>query len=198
MVIRKRGVRKLIPTAVVLISVSSALGVPRDVRAQAERRGEFAVSLTWAHADDDFVRYQPFGFLVEGTGYLTEYFGLTAELSYSTRTRSGETPFFGGTPYDITYETITVMGGLRIRYPNESIVTPSLRVMAGLGRRQFDTSFLGRRTETSENLPTLVFGGSVDLAVSDRIAIRVQPDLMLFDVTGPTMIRLALGVRFGF
>jgi len=182
---------------IVVLFVS--LGLPATALAQDEPRGEAAVSFTWGHANlDDIFVYEPVGAMVEATGYVNEWFGITGEVGWATR--SGEI-FVEGFPVAVTFETIPFMGGVRFRFANDSSVTPSLRVVAGgtYGKSVINgepglPGFVS--TETSVVF-SMAAGGAIDIDLGESAAIRVQPDVVTFEFED-TMFRLAAGVVFRF
>jgi hypothetical protein len=83
--------------------------------------------------------------------------------------------------------------GPRFRFPNDSIVTPSARVVFGAWR-------LAAEGESETWFATTV-GGAVDVRAGERISLRVQPDLVFIfmtDENAEMVFRLTAGVVFGF
>ena len=150
--------------------------------------GEFAVSFTGAATDLELVtgniEYDPSGVMVEGAWFLNERLGFTGELSYET-----------GSNILLTADTTTALGGVRFRFPNDSFVTPSIRVAAGLGH--VSLSLLGVEIDSVSGA-AVVFGGLFDFNVTQHLAIRVQPDVMWFEQFDPIMFRFGIGMSYAF
>ena len=193
---RHNAIRAIAVLAIMLAAAAPAM-------AQEPQKGEFAGSFTWADSGmlEDVV-YQPTGFLVEGTYFVNEWFGITSEFGYATG--SGDALFAGFigfipviVPGEISVSTLTATGGARFRFVNDSIVTPSARVVAGLGHLRETDTIAGVSESFTESVFAVTFGGAVDFQVNNNAAIRVQPDVILLDAS-ETMFRLAFGVTYSF
>lgn len=171
---------KVVVCLVVLAVTSPAL-------AQGQT-GEFAGSVTGAWTDVELAigspEYQPSGFMVEGSWFFNENIGVTAEFGYAT-----------GSNLVLELDTITAAGGVRFRFPTGSIVTPSLRATVGVAR--LDLDLLSFPNDTANDLAVTV-GGSIDFRVTDNLAIRVQPDVLVVEHFDPVMFRLGFGVMYAF
>lgn len=141
-----------------------ALAAPVAAEAQ-ELRGEFVPSFQLGYqALEGGINYTPIGFGAEVTGYVNQTFGITAEVAYGTDNVASL----------VDASTFAVLGGVRARFPGESPVVPSLKVAAGVSRAS--ASFL--TISDSATAFVMSFGGALDFAVAERIAIRVAPDVM--------------------
>lgn len=172
--------------AVAMIALTTL--VPATANAQD---GELYGGFAYARTSEGTITIQPIGLLVEGTGYLTDNIGITGEF------------FWGRDADDIagvvgaSVDAVTAMGGVRFRFPNDSIVTPSLRVVAGIGHTNAEACVLVVCADVSAESFTMGFGGAIDIAVGEAIGIRVQPDLVLYEFDD-TLFRLSGGVVFAF
>lgn len=153
--------------------------------------GEIYGGFAYGRISEGTITVQPIGFMVEGTGYFTENIGITGEF------------FWGRDSDDIagvvgaSVSTVTAMGGVRFRFPNDSIVTPAVRVVAGLGHTSVEACVLTACAGLSDDSFTMGFGGAIDIAVDEAIAIRVQPDFIVYEFDD-TLFRLSGGVVFAF
>ena len=177
-------------SAVIVIKVVIATSlIPATAEAQEPSRGEVFGGFLWTTGLSSGVSSSNmFGAVVEGTGYVNDWFGMTGEVGWSRR----EVVDF----VDYRRSALTFAGGPRFRFVNSSIVTPSLRALVGGWR--VGVSFMGH---SSSNTELVIFlGGAVDIRASERISVRVQPDLMVWpDEDGvETGFRLAAGVVVGF
>ena len=171
-------------TVVVCLAV---LGVALPAAGQGTS-GEFAASFTSATSELEAfgnVSYEPSGFLMEGSWFFNERLGLTAELGFAA-----------GSNVRLTVDTTTALGGVRFRFPNDSFVTPSVRVAAGLGHISVEDLFFGD-TDSASDL-AIVFGGSIDFYVTEHLAIRVQPDVIWYNQYDPVMFRFGFGLSYAF
>ena len=179
-----------------ILALLVTLSLPAAALAQEERKGEFAANFTWAHANfEDVFTYRPAGLMVEGTGFINEWFGITGEFGWGTG--SGEISFLG-LPVPVAIDTMSYMGGVRFRFANDSRVTPSVRVVAG-GLNAKATVGVDPEVNSQTGF-SMAFGGAVDIGISDRVAVRIQPDFLTFWIEGAndTMFRFAFGVVYGF
>ena len=179
-----------------IIALLVALSLPATALAQEKRKGEVAANFTWSHSNfQDVLTYRPIGVMVEGTGYVNEWFGITGEFGWGTGT--GDLDIFW-LPIEVNIDTMTFMGGARFRFANNSRVTPSLRAVGGgLNAKASYVGFPDTETETGFSM---AFGGAIDIDITERAAIRVQPDFITFwlDGTNDSMFRISFGGVFGF
>jgi hypothetical protein len=145
--------------------------------------GEFAGSFTGAATDIVGIEYQPSGIMADGAYFFSEMVGVTAEASYAT-----------GSNLVADVNTATVAGGIRIRFPTDSFFKPSLRGVVGLGRISADT-ILGAG---STNEIAVIVGASLDFGITDSLAIRVQPDVLIVEHFDPVMFRFGFGLAYSF
>lgn len=181
-------------TATILV-VALVAALLAAVPARAQGNGEIAGSFAWGHTSEGALVYEPAGFLFEGTGFLNEWLGITGEFGFGTG--SGDVTFLAVPVADVTIRTTTFMAGPRFRFRNDSRVTPSVRVVAGGAHHAIDVEVLGIGVEDATTVFTMGFGGAVDVGLSDRAALRVQPDVLVFDMDD-TMFRLSVGVAYAF
>lgn len=156
-----------------------------------------------------------YGAMGELTWFATDWFGITGEVGYQTGSLEiprgiwfcGQGTFCEG-GIDVSQTTFLV--GMRFRYPNSSRFVPAGRVAMGVGHANAGVRFRGRfldligdldlDTDVSDNAFTVALGGSLDLNVNDRIAVRViQPDIVITTYgSADADIRLSTGliVRF--
>jgi hypothetical protein len=153
-----------------------------------------------------------YGGMAELTWFVTDWFGIGGEVAYHRY--SPQIPpniFIGG---DIRFSQTTFLAGMRFRYKNTSRFVPSARVMMGVGHASADVLLTPRRPwdrlpefwgqpfryEDSDNSFTVALGGSLDINLNDRIAIRaVQPDIVITnygDSSADIRISTGLLVRF--
>ena len=162
--------------------------VPTTAVAQEPPRGEAFGGFLWTKGlTSGFESTSMFGVAAEVTGYVSDRFGITGEIGWSTR----EVP--RTIVRDRVVETerrskTTLAAGPRFRFVNDSRVTPSARVMVGAWRPYSSYAFV------------MFFGGAVDIRAGERIAVRVQPDLMFWPDDGVVEwgFRLSSGIVVGF
>ena len=187
-----RKLRGLVVVVVVLATPAPAMGQGTT--------GEFAASFTGAYQNAELFEYQPSGILVESSYFFNEWLGVTGEFGYATG--SGDAivvlPPFLVVPVEVSLDVITGLGGVRARFPNSSFVTPSARFVVGAGTARAAASVAGFGDTASDTFFTIAFGGAVDFSVSENLAIRVQPDFIFFDASGPVMSRFAFGLTYSF
>lgn len=178
--------RALFATAVVALIVTLT---PAGI-AQAQD-GEVYGGFAYGRLSAGTLTIQPLGFIFEGTGYFTDNIGITGEFWWGRD--SDDIAGVVGASVD----TLTAMGGVRFRFPNDSIVTPSARVVAGIGRVSVEACVLTICEGVADEAFTMGFGGALDFAVGEAIGIRVQPDVVLYEFED-TLFRLSGGVVFSF
>jgi hypothetical protein len=173
-------------TLAAVAAIVLAIFTPGTANAQ---NGEVYGGFAYGRISAGTITIQPIGFLVEGTGYLTENIGITGEF------------FWGRDSDDIagivgaSVDAVTAMGGVRFRFPNDSIVTPAVRVVAGIGHTNVEACVLVACADVSDQSFTMGFGGAIDIAAGEAIAIRVQPDFVVYEFDD-TLFRLSGGVVF--
>lgn len=178
---------KRIPRPVVAVLFAVVL-LPGAASAQG---GELFGGFAYSRDSLGPITVQPVGFIAGGTAYLTERFGLTGELSWGRD--ADRSP--GGAEAHI--DMLVAMGGVRYRLPNDSRITPSLKAVAGVGRTSVEACVLAACDDAAANTFTIGLGGAVDVAISRSIALRVQPDLLLYDFED-AVLRFSAGLSFGF
>jgi hypothetical protein len=187
-------------------TIVAALAVlwAQPVRAQGTT-GEFAASVTGAATEFEplnNIDYEPTGFLAEGTYFFNDRLGVTGEFGYATASGTvvglDFVPFFGFVlvATDVEVDTLTVLGGARIRFPNRSFVTPSLRAVAGLARINVGVPVTGE--SASDSSFAAAIGGAIDFGITDSLAIRVQPDVLIVEHFDPVMFRFGFGLAYSF
>lgn len=122
------------------------------------------------------------GGLGEFAYYTSDRFGIAGELCWATDDLvEGE-----------RWSTLIFGAGPRFRFVNRSAVTPSVRALAGAW--QF------RARNASETYIATTFGGAVDIRANDRMAVRLQPDVILIYSGGDAehFFRFAGGAVFSF
>lgn len=179
-------VRTLTLSAFVMVTLLAL--TPGAANAQ---NGELYGGFAYGRISEGTITIQPIGFLVEGTGYFTDNIGITGEFAWGRD--SDDIAGVVGASVDV----ITAMGGVRFRFPNDSIVTPAVRVVAGIGHTSVEACVLVVCAGVSDEAVTMGFGGAIDIAVGEAIGIRVQPDIVLYDFDD-TLFRLSGGVVLGF
>ena len=146
-----------------------------------------------------------YGAVAELTWFATDWLGIGGEVAYHQYS-PGFPPniFVGGS---IGVSQTTFLAGMRFRYRNSSRFVPSGRVMMGLGHataaitlRPYVPWIPPIDQDLGDNSFTVVLGGSLDIDVSDRIAIRaIQPDIVITtydDTSADIRISTGLLVRF--
>lgn len=158
--------------------------------------------------DDDFLDNSTWGYggVGELAWFVTEWLGIAGEVAYHQY--SPDIPpniFISGS---INVSQTTFLAGLRFRYKNSSRFVPSGRVMMGAGHATASVRLTPRLSwelppfdfVESDNSFTVALGGSLDINVSDRIAIRaIQPDILITnygDSSADIRISTGLLVRF--
>jgi hypothetical protein len=140
---------------------------PSDARAQADGPPILtgAVVNTLARGDFDWQHY--WGWMGSFSANLTPRFGLVAEAS-------GE---YRGDPYNSSYDFHTLVGGPRFgRLSGHA--RPYLQLPVGWIHSS--TTFRLLREETyTDNLFIFQPGGGVDVAVTDRLAVRLGADYVV-------------------
>lgn len=168
--------------------------VPTTAVAQEPPRGEAFGGFLWTKGlTSGFNSANMFGAVGEGTVYFSDRFGLSGEVGWSTRevpTGFIRDPVTGMERITATERRskTTLAAGPRFRFVNDSRVTPSARVMVGAWRPYSSYAFV------------MFFGGAVDIRAGERIAVRVQPDLMFWPDDGVVEwgFRLSSGIVVGF
>ena len=201
-----------------LVVVAVAFGLVPAALAYGQDRDDFEVfgGFSANHVDvgDDPIGFGSwaYGAIAEFTWFPTDWFGIGGEVAYHQYS-PGIPPnlFVGGS---IGVSQTTFLGGLRFRYKNSSRFVPSGRVMMGVGHVNAVVRLTPRRPwdrlpefwdqpfvfDESDDSFTVVLGGSLDINVSDRIAIRaIQPDIVITnygDSSADIRISTGLLVRF--
>ena len=143
----------------------------------------------------------------QGTMWLTQRWGLTADLRFD----AGTTPVFAN-PYRVNRPLVyreTGMFGGQMRGPRNQYAAVNLHAFGGVSHGTFDQGtpvapqVVGLYTNRTK--PMGVVGGSIDLNRSARIAIRLSPDLVLehygtetrefFSITGGVLYRFGQKTR---
>jgi len=167
---------RIVPMAVAAVIVASF--VPARAVAQQPFPSEIFVGFQWIHRESlDLV-----GGLGEFAYYTNDWFGVGGELCWAT-----------GNPIEgELWSTLIFVAGPRFRIVNRSAVTPSVRAMAGAW--QF------RARGTSKTYFATTLGGAVDIRANDRVAVRLQPDVVLIYSGGDAehFFRFAGGAVFSF
>jgi hypothetical protein len=192
-----------------LISPALAYGQDSD---DFEVFGGFSAFHVDAGDDSLGVGSWAYGGMGELTWFVTDWFGIGGEVAYHQY--SPQIPpniFIGG---DISFSQTTFLAGMRFRYKNRSRFVPSARLMMGVGHASADVLLTPRRPwdrlpefwgqpfrfEDSDNSFTVALGGSLDINLNDRIAIRaIQPDIVITnygDSSADIRISTGLLVRF--
>jgi hypothetical protein len=168
---------------VVVAAAIAAAFPPAPATAQEAPRGEAFGAFQWVYDSDVVGSLNMIGVYGEVTGYVNDWFGIGGEFGWARDELGG----------GLTLSAIPFGAGPRFRFPNDSIVTPSARVMIGAWR-------LAAEGE-SETWFATTFGGAVDVRVSDRVSVRAQPDLVIIYITDDDpepVFRLTAGVVIGF
>lgn len=167
----------------VAIAAIVVASLPAPATAQEAPRGDVFGAFQWVHDSDVVGSLDMIGVYGEVTGYVNDWFGIGGEIGWA-RDELFEGLVLTAVPFGV---------GPRFRFPNDSIVTPSARVMVGAWR------FAGEGE--SETWLATTFGGAVDVSVSDRVSVRAQPDLVIIYITDDDpepVFRLTAGVVIGF
>ncbi len=164
--------------------------------------------------DDDFLDNSTWGYggVGELTWYATDWLGIAGEVAYHQYSPDIPPNIFVGGSINVTQTTF--LAGLRFRYKNSSRFVPSGRVMMGVGHATAAVRLVPRRPwdrlpefwgqpfdyEESDNSFTVAVGGSLDINVSERIAIRaIQPDILITNHGGSSAdIRVSTGLLVRF
>ena len=85
------------------------------------------------------------------------------------------------------------MAGYRIRLVHNSMVSSSVRFLAGGATSRAE----GIGVDIFENTVAMAFGGNVDFRLTDHVALRFQPDLLILDFD-ELAFRFSVGVSFSF
>jgi len=199
-----KQVLRLFIVAVALSLISPALSYGQESD-KFEVFGGFSASHVDVGDDPFGLGSWAYGAIGELTWFVTDWFGIGGEVAYHQY--SPEIPpniFVGGS---IGVSQTTFLAGMRFRYKNSSRFVPSGRVMMGVGHASAAVRLTPRpgwgppfHHDDSDNSFTVAFGGSLDINVSDRIAIRaIQPDIVITnygDTSADIRVSTGLLVRF--
>ena len=195
-----------------LFVVAATLGLISPALSYGQDHDDFEVfggfSALHVGVEGDFLGNSTWGYggVGELTWFVTEWFGIAGEVAYHQY--SPDIPpniFVGG---NISVAQTTFLAGMRFRYKNSSRFVPSGRVMMGVGHASAAVRLTPRLGwgippfdfEESDNAFTVALGGSLDINVSDRIAIRaIQPDILITNYGGSSAdIRISTGLLVRF
>ncbi|MCP9494683.1 MAG: porin family protein [Pyrinomonadaceae bacterium MAG19_C2-C3] len=119
------------------------------------------------------------GFNVAATGYLTERFGITGDISGHFRNDDFSSSIGGTTTnFEAKSRAFNFLAGPQYRFTNSTRVTPFVRALAGVQNRRVEFDVEGTNTpdlfdfDESATDFALAIGGGLDVRVSDRVAIR--------------------------
>lgn len=118
-------------------------------------------------------------------GNVNRWFGLVADVGG-----------YHASPFGVSVNTLTYMGGPRFSYRSSSRVTPFAQVLLGGAR----TSASAFGTSGSTNGFSYSAGGGVDLGLTKHIALRPQIDYIGMRVGSGTVntVRGSFGIVFRF
>ena len=206
-----RCLLRLVVVAVAFGLISPALAYGQD-RDDFEVFGGFSASHVEVGDDPIDLGSWAYGAIAEFTWFATDWFGIGGEVSYQQYSPSIPPNIFVGGSIGVSQTTF--LGGLRFRYKNSSRFVPSGRLMMGVGHANAAVRLTPRRPwdrlpefwnqpfvfEESDNSFTVALGGSLDINITDWIAIRaIQPDIVITNYGDSSAdIRISTGLLLRF
>ena len=119
------------------------------------------------------INYSVAGVSAEVVRYLwRDTIGVTGELAYATGSGT-----LVDTQREIGISITTFMAGVRYRLPSVGRFTPSARAAFGRSLIVFDFRDGPSHDARVNNTYAAVVGGAIDIALTNAVALRIQPDL---------------------
>ena len=180
-----------------MVRLMATLTVLAWAGAAVAQEYEAGVAVLFASQEAQDVRVEAgrhLGFVVDTTAWFG-WLGVVGETSYSSGTGDFDVPEGAGTWRG---QTATFTGGVKVRWRNQSRVTPTARVTVGLGRLADTYNYpTGEVWSTVSNTVAVSYGGGIDIEVARWASARARVGRVTFtDSTCPPMVRVEVGVVF--